>query len=230
MFPRIAAVDDKALRKSLEALIGANNLDNITLLNAPVLFSKILDSPGGLKINTIHSFCESLLSRFPVEAGIAPHFRVIDERTSSELRSEARNRLMLEVGRDQNSLSHAFSHLAGLIDETSLVRIIEKIDIERTRLDSMLQKYGSLDGMIADLSEKLSLGPKNLAGTKLDKICDQGGLAKLSATLKKGTASDLKRSLIIERWLKNAPTSMFGLYDFNAMSFYPLKPVVKSIF
>ena len=209
-----SAIDDKALRKSLEALIGANNLDNITLLNAPVLFSKILDSPGGLKINTIHSFCESLLSRFPVEAGIAPHFRVIDERTSSELRSEARNRLMLEVGRDQNPLSYAFSHLAGLIDETSLVRIIEKIDIERTRLDSMLQKYGSLDGMIADLSEKLSLGPKNLAVTKLDNICDQGGLAKLSATLKKGTASDLKRSLIIERWLKNARG---GLSDYQSI-------------
>ena len=42
------------------------------------LFAAVLDAPGGLTIETIHGFCQSLLRRFPLEAGVAPHFQVMD--------------------------------------------------------------------------------------------------------------------------------------------------------
>ena len=47
------------------------------------LFARVLDTPGGAKIATIHAFCQSLLRRFPLEAGIAPEFAVIDERSAA---------------------------------------------------------------------------------------------------------------------------------------------------
>ena len=46
------------------------------------LFARALETPGGLKIQTIHAFCERLLGRFPIEAGIAPGFEVLDDRTA----------------------------------------------------------------------------------------------------------------------------------------------------
>ncbi len=50
------------------------------------LFTEVLDAPGGgLRIQTIHSFAQTLLSSFPVEAGIAPGFRPIEGRAESEL-------------------------------------------------------------------------------------------------------------------------------------------------
>ena len=49
------------------------------------LFARVLDAPGGLKIMTIHAFCQSVLQRFPLEAGIAPHFEVMAERDSAEM-------------------------------------------------------------------------------------------------------------------------------------------------
>ena len=49
------------------------------------LFAKVLDCPGGLKIQTIHSFAQSLLAAFPEEAGIAPGFRPIEGRAEQEL-------------------------------------------------------------------------------------------------------------------------------------------------
>ncbi|HIM45779.1 MAG TPA: double-strand break repair helicase AddA, partial [Alphaproteobacteria bacterium] len=61
---------------------------------ARMLFAQVLDTPGGMKILTIHAFCQSLLRRFPLEAGIAPHFAVADERTQRELLNEAQNRLL----------------------------------------------------------------------------------------------------------------------------------------
>ena len=52
------------------------------------LFARAIETPGGLKIQTIHSFCASLLRRFPLEAGVTPHFSEMDDRTAARLRDD----------------------------------------------------------------------------------------------------------------------------------------------
>lgn len=51
---------------------------------ARTLFAEVLELPGGLQIQTIHAFCQALLGRFPVEAGLPPHFELMDERSSKK--------------------------------------------------------------------------------------------------------------------------------------------------
>lgn len=51
------------------------------------LFAQVVDAKGGLRIQTFHSFAQSLLAGFPVEAGVAPGFSVLDDRTGVELRT-----------------------------------------------------------------------------------------------------------------------------------------------
>ncbi len=58
------------------------------------LFARVLDTPGGMKIMTIHAFCQSLLRRFPLEAEVAPHFSLIEERDATALMSEARDEML----------------------------------------------------------------------------------------------------------------------------------------
>ncbi len=70
--------------KSTGEQVGDEALDR-----ARTLFATVLDIPGGLKIQTIHSFCQSLLKRFPLEAGLPPNFTVMEERTSAEFLKEA---------------------------------------------------------------------------------------------------------------------------------------------
>ena len=53
------------------------------------LFAKAIETPGGMKVQTIHSFCEKLLQRFPLEADVPPHFQVLDEPTASQILSSA---------------------------------------------------------------------------------------------------------------------------------------------
>ena len=48
-----------------------------------------IETPGGLKVQTIHAFCERLLQRFPLEAGVAPGFTILDEATATLLQREA---------------------------------------------------------------------------------------------------------------------------------------------
>jgi ATP-dependent helicase/nuclease subunit A len=53
---------------------------------ARTLFAKVLDaSGGGLRIQTIHGFCQGLLAAFPAEAGLVPGFRPIEAREEAVL-------------------------------------------------------------------------------------------------------------------------------------------------
>ena len=56
------------------------------LARARTLFARALETPGGLKIQTIHAFCEALLRRFPLEAEVAPGFGVLEDRQARALR------------------------------------------------------------------------------------------------------------------------------------------------
>ena len=69
----------------------ARTPDPDTIDRARRLFARVLDAPGGLRIDTIHAFCQSLLRRFPIEANVPPHFQVMEERSASEAMEQARD-------------------------------------------------------------------------------------------------------------------------------------------
>src|SRR5438094_697728 len=74
---------DPDLKKDLFAL-GERN-DPVTVQRARRLFAKVLEAPGGLRIQTIHAFAQTLLASFPAEAGIAPGFQSLEGRAEQEL-------------------------------------------------------------------------------------------------------------------------------------------------
>jgi ATP-dependent helicase/nuclease subunit A len=83
-----AMAPEPALRAALTELgepgaaIPPDRLDH-----ARTLFARALETPGGLKIQTIHAFCDALLRRFPLEAGVAPRFTVLEDRQAHALRA-----------------------------------------------------------------------------------------------------------------------------------------------
>lgn len=77
-------LDDAKLRKELFALGEAN--DDTAIAAARTLFARVLDAAGGgLRIQTIHAFCQTLLAGFPAEAGLMPGFRPLDGREEAAL-------------------------------------------------------------------------------------------------------------------------------------------------
>ncbi len=91
LFKRLSGwigIDDAELTKEL-LVLGLPSVDSKTRNAARRLFARALETPGGLKIQTIHSFCERLLQLFPVESGMAPGFRVMEEQEARELFREA---------------------------------------------------------------------------------------------------------------------------------------------
>ena len=57
------------------------------------LFARALETPGGIKITTIHAFCERLLKRFPLEAGVSPGFAVLDDTAARQVSAQAHERV-----------------------------------------------------------------------------------------------------------------------------------------
>lgn len=92
LFQRLGAwamMPKPALNTSLLALgVSPGEVNSEKLRAARVLFAQAIETPGGLKIQTIHSFCAALLRRFPLEALVSPAFKEMDDRTSKLLRAE----------------------------------------------------------------------------------------------------------------------------------------------
>src|SRR5271154_300337 len=84
------SLDDGALAKAVVDC-GAPAPGPPDLAFARQLFARTIETPGGLKIQTLHAFAERLLRLFPFEANVPAHFKVIDERESKLLLTEARN-------------------------------------------------------------------------------------------------------------------------------------------
>lgn len=83
-----AMLDDTRLRQELAALGGEAELGADDLARARRLFAQAIETPGGLKIQTIHAFCGALLRRFPLEAGVSHGFAELDERSALRMREE----------------------------------------------------------------------------------------------------------------------------------------------
>jgi len=94
-----AMMPDEPLRTAL-AELGERDLPETQLLHARSLFARALETPGGLKIQTIHAFCESLLHRFPLEAQVAPDFELLDDRGAKTLRLDVLDNMALEMPAD----------------------------------------------------------------------------------------------------------------------------------
>ena len=144
-----AAMSEKDLGKELLKLLG-KPVEADDLPPARRLFAEVLDTPGGLKIRTIHAFCESLLGQFPLEADVAPHFAVIDERTEAELLAEARDAVFLRAASGQNpALANTLSRLAAIVDETGFDSVIHELVHNRRHLRDAIAHYGGIEGLIA---------------------------------------------------------------------------------
>ncbi|HQY43253.1 MAG TPA: double-strand break repair helicase AddA [Paracoccaceae bacterium] len=83
-----AMMEEGRLRGQLAELGVTERIDSAMLARARRLFARAIETPGGLKIQTIHAFCAALLRRFPIEARVSPDFSELDDRSAILMRRE----------------------------------------------------------------------------------------------------------------------------------------------
>ena len=155
------------------------------------LFAQVLDLPAGLQIMTIHSFCQSLLKRFPLEAGVVPHFEVIEPRTAADLMHEAEEAVLASreraISRTRSPRSRCCSARAAIGEGLAGLRD------NRLRLGALLARHGGVPQVIAALERALDLPPGATPEDVLRDACadpaiDHPALAAACRALAAGSA------------------------------------------
>ena len=156
-----AVADDRELSTSLAALDGRDpaTLTAADLSEARQLFANALETPGGLKIQTIHAFCEKLLKRFPLEAGVSPSFRVLENEAAIALSHAAREDLARAALADaEGPIGRAYAHFAVELDWGTFHDLLAKVEAER----------GKLTSYVAAVAAGTAPGPYQLVGADPD--------------------------------------------------------------
>ncbi|MCH7806041.1 MAG: double-strand break repair helicase AddA [Proteobacteria bacterium] len=207
------------------------------LQRARTLFATVLDIPGGLKIQTIHSFCQSLLKRFPLEAGLPPHFAVMEERTSGEYLKQAMDEVMLAAteGGDA-SLKEAFDHIATREAEGGFEGLVGSFLGKRRKVLKLLQIYSGIEGLISATYRALGADPRKQGDDLLqialdDQSFDKKGLGNLSKIALAGAGDEQKFGETLTRFLaaKENRVDLFPNYRdvFLTQKGTPRKTILK---
>lgn len=143
-----AVMEDAELTRKLEFLTG-DKPDAPTLTRARRLFGDFLDSHGGMGIQTIHSFSQSLLKRFPIESGIPPYFTVMDDQSAVQMLREAQAEVLQDVEDNPDTpLARAVRMITPEISEDDFDNLIGQITYRRGQLLSNIDSHGGLGGTI----------------------------------------------------------------------------------
>ena len=205
---RLAAwvrLPDKTLRKDLFALRAPT--DPQTLQRARQSFAKVLDCPGGLKIQTIHSFAQGLLAAFPAEAGIVPGFKPIEGRAEQELvrRTLADVMASAESGGDE-SLIRDVRCLSRRLGEVGAVEYLQAC----ARKPDAMKALGPREGIEAQIRRLMDL-PDESVESYIAHHCGDAGFdcdllrAVAEANRKWGAQTGLGHADTIDKWLALTP-------------------------
>lgn len=205
-----ATAAEPELQAELEALTGEPPSPE-RLRAARRLFAQVLELPQGLAVMTIHALCGSLLRRFPLEAGVAPHFETIDERTQGELMQEAREQVLRAArAGGEGPLAKALEVLAVTLGEGSLTEALAELLGQRLRLlRARAAVGGGTEALIAAVYRALGAEPGHEPTLLEEAACADGvfdGEALLHAAraLAAGTEKDCERGRLIVTWLNAA--------------------------
>ncbi|WP_036554855.1 double-strand break repair helicase AddA [Nisaea denitrificans] len=213
-----AVIGETALTEQLEKLLGRQPMqDQIAL--ARRLFARTLDTPGGLKIQTIHAFCQAVLKRFPLEAGLPPHFQVMDDRTAAERLSDARDRVLNAASAAPESpLGEALRLINRRFAEETFDGLVSELLMERARLARFFEGIGGPGQITPALLAHLDLPEGEsresvMQGAVSDTAFDAVGLRRAMEALAGSSKTDAERAESLATFLAADPDTRIDLFE-----------------
>ncbi len=149
------ALDEDALDQAMRE-IGVTDIDAAKRQRARRLFAAALETPGGLKVQTIHAFCARMLQQFPFESDVAAHFTVLEERAQSEMLERARMAVLLEAASaPEQPLGRALKVAVAAAADTRLVAVLNEATAKRAKLMAWVE--GGVERAVDQLSAALGI-------------------------------------------------------------------------
>jgi ATP-dependent helicase/nuclease subunit A len=185
------------------------------------LFARVLDTPGGLKVQTIHSFCEALLRRFPLEARLAPHFKVMEERQADQVLQAA---LEAVLEQDAGEPTPLVAALTALVDQQTFANLMAALSGDRGRLQRLLDRPGGIDGLLGDVRRALALADGEdeaaiLGAAAMEANFDGPGLLRIADLMLQGGKLESRHGRAIADW-HAAPEARVSQFDGYLAGFF----------
>ena len=122
------------------------------------LFACALETPGGLKVQTIHALCTRLLQQFPFEANVPARFAVLDERDQTEMMERANLAVLLEASRDPDSAAgRALNTAMASAADVTFKDVVREACLSRDHFMAWTEAAGSAEAAAAQISAALGV-------------------------------------------------------------------------
>ncbi|HUO89923.1 MAG TPA: double-strand break repair helicase AddA [Rhizomicrobium sp.] len=179
------------------------------------LFAKALETPGGIKILTIHAFCQNVLSRFPLEADVPASFDVLDDQTARALMSQARA-CVLERAHGGSTEATALALLITEFSEQTFASILDAaLGSDRRKVERFLDSLNGAD-LASVIRRAHDADPTRSADEMMAAFCaglDRPLLEAIATWLDGGSRSDQVRAADLRLGLARTPgRTMFEIF------------------
>lgn len=130
--------------------------------SARKLFACALETPGGLKVQTIHALCTRLLQQFPFEANVPARFAVLDERDQNEMMERANLAVFLEASRNPDSpIGRALMTAMASAADVTFKDVVREACLSRDHFMAWTDAAGSAQAASVQISAALGVGPED---------------------------------------------------------------------
>lgn len=196
---RWVTLPDRELDEAIRA-IGAPSATPQARLRARKLFAGALETPGGLKVQTIHALCTRLLQQFPFEANVPARFAVLDDRDQNEMMERANLAVLLEAARAPDSAAGRALNIAmSAAADVTFKDVVREACLSRDHFIKWSDSAGTFDAALKQVTQALGVGADVRIEDVEREIVDGPNLPcsewqAVAATLDGGSAADVTQA------------------------------------
>src|ERR1700731_2211572 len=188
-------LDDAALDAAIRDA-GTARPDADLRMRARELFACALETPGGLKVQTIHALCTRLLQQFPFEANVPARFTVLDDRDRNEMMERANLAVLLDASREPGSATgRALTTAMASAADVTFKDVVREACLSRDHFIDWTDEAGSAEAAAAQIGAALGVDPRQRIEDVEREIVDGPHLPRsrwegIAAILDTGSNSD----------------------------------------
>jgi ATP-dependent helicase/nuclease subunit A len=210
-------LDDGALDAAIRAR-SAIEPDAARRALARRLFARALETPGGLKVQTIHAFCTQLLHQFPFEANVAARFDVLDETKQTQLLERLTLDVLLAGARAPDSpIGRALDMALTAASDFTFREAVRTAIAAREAVARSVIEAGSIEAAISAMSRQLGLDPAESRDSVEDEFFSRSLMPTsdwpaVAATLEQGAKTDIDQARRFKRVAALSGSDRVGAY------------------
>jgi ATP-dependent helicase/nuclease subunit A len=164
------------------------------------LFARALETPGGLKVQTIHALCTRLLQQFPFEANVPARFAVLDDRDQNDMMERANLKVFLDASRaPESAIGRALQTAMANAADVTFKDVVREACLSRDHFMAWADASGSTDAASAQMAAVLGVGENDRIEDIEREILDGPYLPRkrwpeIASALAEGSKTDQKQA------------------------------------